>query len=31
MIAEHGFGVPKIYGAALDDKKYKHGEKCGIR
>ncbi len=28
--ASCGFGVPKIYGAALDDKIYKNGEKCGI-
>ena len=30
MIVEHEFGVPKLYGVALDDKIYKHGEKCGI-
>ena len=28
--ASCGFGVPKMYGAALDDKIYKNGEKCGI-
>ena len=28
--ASCGFGVPKIYGVAFDDKIYKHGEKCGI-
>ena len=28
--ASCGFGVPKMYGAALDDKIYNHGEKCGI-
>ena len=25
-----GFGYPKMYGAAIDDKMYKLGEKCGI-
>jgi len=25
-----GFGVPKMYGAAIDDKLYNKGEKCGI-
>ena len=28
--ASCGFGVPKIYGAALDDKIYNHGEKWDI-
>jgi len=25
-----GFGLPKMYGAAIDDKMYKNAEKCGI-
>ena len=25
-----GFGYPKMYGAAIDDKMYKNAEKCGI-
>lgn len=28
--ASCGFGVPKMYGAALDGKIYNHGEKCDI-
>ena len=29
--ASCGLGFPKIYGAALDDKIYKHRKKCWIR